>query len=262
MKTWKRLCFFWARWPANSKRRWLRIGLAAKVALSLAGLALVSGRSFSTLVPARTDRATFVGQTGSGKTTLAEMLCSQRDFVVAYDPKGRLDWDGYHLHTSLGSLVADRHPRLIYRPTYDELEDARTGSGELADQFFEWIYRRERTTLYVDELYSIARGDNFPHHYGACLTRGRELDIETWTATQRPSFIPGIVLSEAEHLYIFTLKLGRDRVKMEAETGIPAEAIRALPKHAFFYAPQSGAPVGPLTLALSSREAHGVLQEA
>lgn len=196
---------------------------------------------FSAIVPARTDRATFVGQTGSGKTFLAAQLCSTRPFVVVYDPKGRIDWPGYVLHTRLESCVREAAPRIIYRPTYEDVRDPVE-----VDKFFEWIYLRHNTTLYVDELYAIARGDIYPLHYGACLTRGRELGVETWTATQRPAYIPGISLSEAEHLYVFKLKLGRDQQKIEEQTGIAPDAIRALPKWQFFYAPQEGEAIGPL----------------
>lgn len=202
----------------------------------------------SALLPALTDRAAFIGQTGSGKTTLAEMVCRSRPWVVVLDSKGTLQWSGYQVHTRLASLTESTAPRLLYRPVYEELQDP-----DVLDRFFEWIYRRERTTLYVDEVYAIAQGDRFPYHFGACLTRGRELGIEVFTATQRPSRIPAIVLSESEHLYVFKLKLPRDRDKIEEMTGIDADVVRDLPKHQFYYVRQDAEAVGPLMLALPTR---------
>ena len=199
------------------------------------------------LLPAPTDRAVFVGQTGSGKTTLAEYCCRSRPYVVVLDPKGRLQWLGYEIVTTLRAAIASKSPRVIYKPVYAELMD-----DAVIDGFFQWIYQRERTTVYVDELFAIAQGDQFPWHFGACLTRGRELGIEVWTATQRPSRIPGVVLSESEHLYAFKLKLPRDREKMEELSGLDRRQFAELPKRSFYYVRQDAAPVGPLTLHLTT----------
>jgi hypothetical protein len=200
---------------------------------------------FGSLLPGPTDRAALVGQTGSGKTTLAEVLCNQRPYVVAIDPKGLLAWDGYHIHTSLEALTQDRFPRLIYRPTYAELHD-----DESMDLAFQWIYERQHTTCYVDEIYGVAQGDQYPYHFGACLTRGRERDVVVYSATQRPARVPQIMFSESEHVYCFHLKLPRDRDRVEEMTGITSEQVAALPKWEFYYAPQDGDPLGPLQLDL------------
>jgi hypothetical protein len=162
------------------------------------------------------------------------------------DAKGRIAWDGYEVHTTLAGAVKSKSPRIIYRPTYDELQDEET-----LDRFFEWVYRRQHTTLYVDEVAAIAQADNYPWHFGACLTRGRELGVASYIASQRPSRIPQVMLSESEHVYCFKLKLPQDCERMADITGLDEEQIFNLPKHHFFYAPQDGAAVGPLTLRLS-----------
>lgn len=202
---------------------------------------------FESLMPGATDRAAFVGQTGSGKTTLAEYVCSTRPYVVALDPKGMLFWDGYAVHTRLEQLVACREPRLVYRPVYDELQDP-----DVMDLFFQWVFRRRNTALYVDEIYAVARGDVYPFHLGACLTRGREVGVVVYSATQRPARVPQIIFSESEHVYCFKLKLPQDRDRMEEITGLDASRIATLPKHQFYYAPQDGEPAGPLTLRLAA----------
>lgn len=203
--------------------------------------------TFEELMPGDTDRAALVGQTGCGKTTLARYLCSQRPYVVVLDPKGLIDWPGYKVYRQLSHLTNATEARLVYRPVYEELQDAET-----VDAFFEWVYRRQNTTLFIDEVYAIAKGDVFPWHYGACLTRGRELNISVFTATQRPARVPGIVFSESEYVYCFKLKLPRDRERVEEMAGVDADAIAGLPKHHFFFAPQDGPVRGPLKLALGS----------
>lgn len=201
-------------------------------------------RKLEEIAPGLTDRAAFVGQTGSGKTTLAQEVCRLRPWVVAFDPKGMLEWDGYERHERLSALTKAKAPRLIYRPVYEELAD-----DETVDAFFEWVYERRNCVLYVDEVYAIAQGDSYPWFFGACLTRGRERGIATYIASQRPSRVPQVMLSESEHCYIFNLKLPQDRERMSDITGLEDTELN-LPKHEFYYVPQVGDPVGPLKLSL------------
>lgn len=204
-------------------------------------------RPLETISPGWTDRAAFVGQTGSGKTTLAHEVCRLRPWVVAFDPKGMLDWPDYQVHTRLEPLTKDKHPRLIYRPTFEELDDAAT-----VDASFEWIYERRNTVLYVDEIFAYAESDASPWYLRACLTRGRERGISVYIASQRPSRIPQVMLSESEHMYVFNLKLPQDRERMADVTGLDEEQLK-LPKHEFWYAPQVGEVAGPLKLSLTGK---------
>lgn len=205
------------------------------------------------LVPGRTDRVAFIGQTGSGKTTLARWLLQSRTYVVLLDVKGTISWPGYTLVKSLRAaekLDPDEAPRIIYRPTYDELED-----WSVLDRFFRWCYERGNCTVYIDETMGICNGDSFPRWYGACLTRGRESGVEVWSATQRPLRIPQVTLSEAEHVYTFRLRMPQDRARVEQLTAISQERIAALSKREFLYAPQDGAVLGPLVLELRDTRA-------
>lgn len=197
------------------------------------------------LIPGRTDRAFFVGQTGSGKSTLARELLKQRQYVVVLDGKGLINWSEMKLVRSFSRLVGEAAPKMIWRPTHDELRDE-----EAIDKFFEWIYLRGNTTCYVDEAQTVTAGQLLPTFYHGCITRGREHKVEVWSGTQRPTLIPQVIMSEAEHMYVFKLKLEQDRDKMASMTGIDSEQLKAIPKHQFFYAPQDGDVRGPLRLRL------------
>lgn len=199
------------------------------------------------IAPGPTDRAAFVGQTGSGKTTLAQEVCKLRPWVVAFDPKGMLEWAGYEVHIRLEQLTKSKAPRLIYRPTFEELDDEETVNAS-----FEWVYERRNTVLYVDEIFAYAEGDLSPWYLRACLTRGRERGIVVYIASQRPSRVPQVMLSESEHIYVFNLKLPQDRERVADITGLEDTQL-VLPKHEFFYAPQVGEVRGPLKLALKSK---------
>lgn len=206
----------------------------------------------SELVPAKTDRAAIVGMTGSGKTVLTRYLLEYRQFVVVCDPKRRVNWPGYKVCTSLRALVSAKGNKLVYRPNHDALKGWATGDDQELERFFEWVYLRGNTTLYVDETYLVTRGEEMPRFYHACLTQGRELGVETWSATQRPMNVPQVVLSEAEHFYAFRLNMPQDRRKVEQMCALEQELVGSLPKHYFFYAPQDGEAIGPLKLNLKS----------
>ncbi len=201
------------------------------------------------LLPGWTDRAVFVGQTGSGKTTLAEVLLRSRQHVVAVDVKGTLGWDGWLVVRQFRRIPPDpgRAQRIIYRPVPAELRDA-----HVLDALAWWVYERRYTTLYIDELYGYLEpfAGAVPSGLHACLTRGRERDVEVWCSTQRPFRIPLSVLSESEHVYVFRLKVKEDRKRMEEVTGIDEALIGRLPKHYFYYSRQDADPVGPITLKL------------
>jgi Cdc6-like AAA superfamily ATPase len=205
----------------------------------------------SDIVPGESDRALIVGQTGSGKTVLSQFLCSYRDQVVVCDPKRRVDWPGYQIHKTLKTLTQSKHAKLVYRPNHDALKNWDGGDDEI-ERFFEWVYRRRNTTLYVDETYLVTKGEEMPRFYHACLTQGRELGIETWSATQRPMNVPQVVMSEAEHVYAFFLRMPQDRRKVEMMCGIDGDALGELPKYYFYYAPQDGEAMGPLKLDLKT----------
>jgi len=201
------------------------------------------------IAPRRTDRALLVGATGSGKSTVAREMAALRNFVVVHDGKGLVNWDGYVLCKSLRDIErrkdAREFPRIIYRPNRDEKHD--DGAKQA---FFEWIYSRGKTTLIVDEVFQIVQGNALPEAYLACLTSGREHGIEVWNCCQRPTRIPPEILGEAEHVYVFRLRLEQDRRKIADVTGLDQRQIVRLPKQLFYYVPEDGDPIGPMKVAL------------
>ena len=193
------------------------------------------GAEWRSLKLGKNDRAAVIGATGSGKTFLARYLVedSEKPYSVVYDAKISESISGWTNHTFIddfADLAESDARRIVYRPNYIEAVDARA-----QDEFFEWVYLRQHTRLFVDEAYAITGGTNPSFHFQACLTRGRERGISTIVATQRPSRIPLVTLSEAEHFYIFRLQLLKDRQRVEELTGITAEAQTELKRFEFFY---------------------------
>src|SRR5688572_28829255 len=123
------------------------------------------------------DRCFLVGTTGSGKTHLAEKLLRGLNDVVIVDPKHQFEFKG---PTTYGKAVITEDFRevvrhegpgpLIYRPSLKECSDG-------IPWFWIWVWGRENTRVYVDEVTSITKPVNIPWEFGRVLTQGRSKNI-------------------------------------------------------------------------------------
>lgn len=174
------------------------------------------------------------GRTGSGKTYLARKYLARYPEVVVLDTKGKFTWPEVPaaektLITSLEKLSKQTKAKIVYRPNWKELD------AEWYDAFFEWIYNRQNTICYIDEAMQVCPNVlTIPKYYKALLTRGRELGIGVWTASQRPKDLPQVVMSEATHFFAFDLNLPQDRRKIMEITGC-GEFWTKPPKFASWY---------------------------
>jgi ABC-type dipeptide/oligopeptide/nickel transport system ATPase component len=176
------------------------------------------------------------GQTGTGKSVLAEVYVSGGDNAICLDTKGETNWTMIRdvtVFDRLENLVNFKEGKAIYRPRFEEL------SIEYYDKFFEWIYRRKNTDVWIDELMSIYENANsiLPYHK-AILTRGRTKKISCWNVTQRPKTIPLGCISESKHFFIFDLNLDADRkriMEVVAHNEINTIASKAGGEYAFWY---------------------------
>jgi len=164
------------------------------------------------------DQHVFIaGQTGSGKTYLSKMyLAGNEKPVFVLDAKGTFNWEQVPkkqqvMITHLTQLpdAARNFKYVIYRPSADELEE------EYYDEFYNFCYSLKNCTVYTDEIMQICPNPfKMPQGLKSILTRGRELNVNSWNATQRPANIPVLVYSECTHWFIFTLRSPSDRKKL------------------------------------------------
>ena len=184
-------------------------------------------------LPSYNQRAVLVGKTGCGKTTLAEKICGQFEHVCVLDSKGDLEWKGYKVCTDLAEVFS-ASGRIVWRPNPHEQNESSY------DKYFKWIYDRKNTVCYVDEVYAICKNSqDMPFWFKGILTRGRSRGIASFNSTQAPVFVPHWILSQAEHYFVFRMKLEGDREKVEKITGIPRRDLNALENHEFYYANDS-----------------------
>lgn len=118
---------------------------------------------------------------------------------------------------------------IIYRPGAEMLRDP-----ESVDWWFEWIFNRGNTLAYVDEAMLVTKETKPPMFYAACIQQGRELGIGVWSATQRPSRVPIVLLSESEHVLAFRLRNPKDRQRI-AEYTSSAILEKEARDHGFWY---------------------------
>lgn len=182
------------------------------------------------------------GGTGSGKTVLARhYLAGNEKQVFVLDTKGTFKWpevpDELQITIVRLSQIEDAARNfkfVIYRPIFEELND------EFYDAFFSFCYRLGKCTVYVDEAAQVCKSaQQFPVNYFGILTRGRELDVNVWSSTQRPANIPITIYSEASHWFIFRLKAEQDRKKLFNYSG-QEEFLTAAAQYWFYYADMDG----------------------
>lgn len=171
------------------------------------------------------------GQTGTGKSVVAEVYLAGYQNVVKLDTKGEYFerkkktepvWRGlqegrdYQVIFNLEEIDKVKTNKIIYVPEPEEL------NVEHFDALMKWVYKREDTILWIDELMEVAPSpQKYPFHLKALYTRGRSKNAVVWACTQRPSDIPSIVFGNSTHFFIFTMQLPQDRKKLVDGTGMP-----------------------------------------
>lgn len=206
--------------------------------------------SRKTTIPVN-EHVFIAGRTGSGKTFLAKKYLANYKNVVVLDTKGLVswpeipgtEWTGEEKEKlinngkskeltmvfNLKNIEDVDTPKIIYRPPWEELNE------EYFNAFFQWVYRRKNTIVWVDEVMSICPSPfKIPEYYKAILTRGRQRKTAVWSLTQRPSGIPQLIMSESTHFFIFDLNMPQDRDKLVEVTGA-VELYEKPGKYLFWY---------------------------
>lgn len=178
------------------------------------------------------DEHVFIpGMTGSGKSVLAEVyLAGMEQSVVKLDTKGEVYerrkkgediWRGleegkdFVVVEYLKDLPEVTTKNIIYAPHFTEQD------MDHYDSLLKWVYMRENTTIWIDELMEVSPSPlKYPPYLKALYTRGRSKNVSVWALAQRTIDIPGIVISQTSHFFVFNLNQPQDRKKLADSTGI------------------------------------------
>lgn len=200
-------------------------------------------KSLREIIPSfkKKEHSLFLGMTGGGKTTLAEQILAYFPFVVVLDTKGEINWKGYKkfkhkekgFSNAFDKLTNSKETRLIYTPPASALR----GDSNEIEEFFHWVYWRRNTAVFVDEAQGngVTTASYIPPGYHDCIARGRQKGIMVFSATQRPSKIPQLILSESTNIYCFRLQLPADCKKVEEYANLDREQVSDLELFHFYY---------------------------
>jgi hypothetical protein len=178
------------------------------------------------------QRTVLVGRTGSGKSTLLNVLVGSYRNLVVIDPKHQVtmpaSWPIYDPRT-FAQWWPQRSTRVVYRP------DPEANDPKDVDEVVRRVLRFGNTALVWDEAMLYATPGWILPAYKRAIITGRSLGVPVFSATQRPTGVHNVVLSEAEHVFVFDLALEADRRKL---AGIVGDDVMVRPdrKYAFGYA--------------------------
>lgn len=188
------------------------------------------------------SRVAIVGKTGSGKTFAAWALLASVPRLLVIDPKGSLG-DAYLTRkkqplwnlTDIDSYNARRVVRAIERGEPGRLRIPPMNLPAY-ERYVNWAHSVGGITVYIDELYGYLGKPTStpPPALSSAYTRGREWGVGVWASTQRPRWIPGFFLSEAEWLLAFRLSKAADRAVV-AEIGGDALNNPIAPRQFYLY---------------------------
>lgn len=167
------------------------------------------------------DRVFLCGMTGSGKTFWAMHMLAALPRLIVVDSKhsdeiAKWDWrDG-----DKNSVRLLERGRAVRVRVHDD--------GEALD----WMgraYHAGGTVVYIDEVVLLVpQGTRSPIELQQIWRAGRERGVGGWVATQRPSWLPRELLSEAEWSVMFRLKLEDDRKTMAKDGGLGDVALQPI----------------------------------
>jgi hypothetical protein len=174
------------------------------------------------------DRVFIAGMTGSGKTFWAMHMLAAQPRLVVIDLK----------HSDeIGKWPWDRADRQSQR----NLERGRAVRVRVQDEgaALDWLalaYRSGGCIVYVDEIFLLVpQGTRSPIEVQEIWRAGRERGVGGWVATQRPSWLPKELLSEADWTVCFRLKLEDDRKTMARDGGLGDDVLTPVSDPHGFY---------------------------
>lgn len=165
------------------------------------------------------QRVAFAGKTGSGKTFLARYLTRSFKRLIVVDPKMVLGIPQWGLEPLSAKNLKELRKgegarvRVWEPPTVDK------DGFPIWDAIFELAWELGNITVYIDEMYSVCNNGRLSWPLRRLYTQGREPQIGVWASTQRPSFVPLEMFSEAEWDFIFMLRMEEDRKRIAKGSG-------------------------------------------
>jgi len=155
------------------------------------------------------ERGALIGSAGSGKSSLAKALLEKEKSLVVVDPKRDFDMPGLKIFNNADKLIKYDAPRSIYRPDVNDFVNMTE-----YNKVYEHVFNSGDMTVYTDDPVGIMSVHKFPLFMQACYQLGRSKGITCLSAFQRPTLLPGFVMSECRRFYAFLVPYPPDVKKL------------------------------------------------
>ena len=163
-------------------------------------------------LPPYGQHTVFLGSTGTGKSWLAEHMLQQYSSYLAIDSQDSLDrLEGIKIKRPNNmDWILKFYNRIVYKPKPEYL--FKEAFNFIFKSFLENSTKKKKKPriLYIDEIYHVGYGVNFPVWLPKGMTTARQRGLSFWIATQRPKMIPVPVLTEASKIIVFMLSRYED----------------------------------------------------
>jgi nicotinamide riboside kinase len=180
------------------------------------------------------------GGSGTGKTTLAEKLMrtGKARLKFVYDHDGqfaqRFDHDTVESCQDLDAAVV-AGGWVVYDPARDFEDDFAAGLLFFSDYVLAQSKEvRGRKIIYVDEIDLLTTTQNYPRSLVALLQTGRRYEVDCVLIAAQPNKLHNCIRTQLTEVYTF-IHTDEPALKFLVDNGIPAETIRALGQHGWFY---------------------------
>jgi DNA helicase HerA-like ATPase len=215
---------------------------------SLNGIPFVPYTEFyETLDWKQGEHLSVFGRTGTGKTFLTtDILNIRTGYTVAYGVKPddeSLDFlinkEGYERITTWPPrYTQDGTKRFVLWPHIERIEDI-DNSEPLFKRATGEIYAQRGWCLYVDEVRYMVSNLNLQKELVNMWILGRSSKLTLVACSQRPTWVPLEMLTQATHLFIFSLEGEDDLKRLRHISGYNKDliisTITELPEHHCLY---------------------------
>jgi hypothetical protein len=155
------------------------------------------------------ERGIAIGSSGSGKTELIIRVLPRSGDLLVIDPKRELELPHLNLTVVTDPNKLRNHRRVLYQPNEQYLNDL-----DAYDQVIKTFYLRGNCCIYVDDMVGIMDRNKFPNYLRIAYMLGRAKGVTCISSVQRPANVPGFILSESQHYFVFRLVMPQDHKKM------------------------------------------------
>jgi DNA helicase HerA-like ATPase len=175
---------------------------------------------------------TIYGKKGSGKSFLAENFTEKLKRLIVWDTMRIFD-KGYTPVYSFKSFL--KYVKKIQNNDLIEFRLSLRLNPAYFNEACKLLTTLDKLTFIIDELQVYVSALKIPDGLNELITESRHFEINLIFITQRPVFIPRIILANADYIACFEMQLKGDLDIISTYKYSNPEAIKALGDYQFYF---------------------------